>query len=106
MELTNKQDQGLNETITRYKAGEKYVVISGYAGSGKTTLVKFIINALDVDEDKVAYAAFTGKAAEVLRKKGNKNAMTLHRLLYDSLDRKSTRLNSSHIATSRMPSSA
>lgn len=40
-----------------------------------------------MEEDKVAYATFTGKAAEVLRKKGNKNAMTLHRLLYDSIPR-------------------
>lgn len=56
-------------------------------GTGKSTLVKFIIDALDVDKNKVAYATFTGKAAEVLRKKGNSNAMTLHRLLYDSIPR-------------------
>jgi ATP-dependent exoDNAse (exonuclease V) alpha subunit len=35
----------------------------------------------------VAYATYTGKAAEVLRKKGNPNAMTLHKLLYDSFPR-------------------
>ena len=33
----------------------------------------------------MVYATYTGKAAEVLRKKGNKNAMTLHRLLYNSI---------------------
>lgn len=87
MQLTEKQEAGLSEALTRYKNHEKYVVISGYAGTGKTTLVRFIIDALDVEEDKVAYATFTGKAAEILRKKGNKNAMTLHRLLYDSIPR-------------------
>ena len=87
MELTTLQEKGLNEAITRHRNHDKYVVISGYAGTGKSTLVRFIIDALDVDEDKVAYATFTGKAAEVLRKKGNKNAMTLHRLLYDSIPR-------------------
>lgn len=87
MELTIKQQQGLDTTLERYKNKDKYVVISGYAGTGKSTLVKFIIDALDVEEDKVAYATFTGKAAEVLRKKGNRNAMTLHRLLYDSRPR-------------------
>jgi exodeoxyribonuclease-5 len=46
--------------------------------------VRFIIEALNVDESKVAYVSYTGKAAEVLRKKGNKNAMTLHKLLYES----------------------
>ena len=57
------------------------------AGTGKTTLVSFIIDALDVEKSKVAYVSFTGKAAEVLRKKGNPNAMTLHKLLYDSIPR-------------------
>ena len=87
MELTTKQQEGLDIAIAKHKNHEKYVVISGYAGTGKSTLVKFIVEALDVEEDKVAYACFTGKAAEVLRKKGNKNAMTLHRLLYDSIPR-------------------
>ena len=87
MELTKKQEEGLKIAVARHKSREKYTVISGYAGTGKSTLVRFIIDALDVDEDKVAYATYTGKAAEVLRKKGNRNAMTLHRLLYDSIPR-------------------
>lgn len=40
---------------------------------------------MGVEQSKVCYATFTGKAAEVLRKKGNKNACTLHRLLYDHI---------------------
>ena len=85
MILTKKQEEGLKTTIARYRAGKRFTIISGYAGSGKSTLVRFIIEALDVDEDKVCYCAFTGKAAEVLRKKGNKNTCTLHRLLYESI---------------------
>ena len=85
MELTKKQEEGLQIALDRYRAGEKYTVISGYAGTGKSTLVRFIIDALDVDQNKVAYVTYTGKAAEVLRKKGNPNAMTLHKLLYDSI---------------------
>ena len=56
-------------------------------GTGKSTLVRFIIEALDVEHSKVCYATFTGKAAQVLAKKGNKNSMTLHKLLYDSIPR-------------------
>lgn len=82
MVLTNKQQEGLRIAVDRYKAGEKYTCISGYAGSGKTTLVQFIIEALGVDLNEVAYAAFTGKAAEVLRQKGCPNACTVHKLLY------------------------
>lgn len=87
MILTNDQEKALKTILEKYKNHEKYVTICGYAGVGKSTLVKFAIKALDVDADKVAYATYTGKAAEVLRKKGNRNAMTLHKLLYDSVPR-------------------
>ena len=83
MELTKKQEEGLKIAVERHRNNEKYTVIAGYAGTGKSTLVKFIIDALDVEDTRVCYATFTGKAAEVLRKKGNKNACTMHRLLYD-----------------------
>ena len=45
MVLTPKQEQGLKIAVARYRAGEKFSVISGYAGSGKSTLVRFIIEA-------------------------------------------------------------
>jgi len=51
----------------------------GYAGTGKTTLVKHI--AEDVD-GKVLFAAFTGKAACVMRSKGCHSASTIHSLIY------------------------
>ena len=85
MILTPKQEQALKIILTKYKNKEKYVTICGYAGVGKSTLAKFAIEALNVKPEKVAYACYTGKAAEVLRKKGNQNAMTLHKLLYDSI---------------------
>lgn len=87
MELTKKQEEGLKIAVERHRNKEKYTVISGYAGTGKSTLVHFIIEAINVDEDEVAYCAYTGKAADVLHRKGNRNSMTLHRLLYDSIPR-------------------
>lgn len=87
MILTKKQEEGLKAAVARHRAGEKYTVIAGYAGTGKSTLVRSIIDALDVEEDRVCYSAFTGKAAEVLRKKGNKNVCTLHKLLYEHIPR-------------------
>lgn len=47
-------------------------------------MVKFIINALDLQEEQVAYIAFTGQASKVLRRKGCPNAQTAHKLLYYS----------------------
>jgi tRNA A37 threonylcarbamoyladenosine biosynthesis protein TsaE len=67
MILTKKQEEGLRIALERYNHGEKFTVISGYAGAGKTTLVRFIIDALCVDENSVRYVAFTGKAANVLK---------------------------------------
>ena len=82
--LTNKQEQGLRIAVERYKAHEPWTCIAGYAGTGKSTLVKFIIAALNVAPENVAYVTFTGKAASVLRHKGCPNAMTAHKLLYYS----------------------
>lgn len=82
MVLTNKQELGLRTAVERYSNHNKYTVISGYAGSGKSTLIKFIIAALDCEEDDVVFTSFTGKATQVLLKKGNKNVCTLHKLLY------------------------
>ena len=86
IELNKKQLEGLEFAVARYRAGEKCTIISGYAGTGKSTLVKFIIAALKddgINPDKdVVYTSFTGKATQVLQKKGNKNVSTLHKLLY------------------------
>lgn len=53
-------------------------------GTGKSTLVKFIIAALNLNPEDVCYVAFTGKAANVLKQKGCPNATTAHKLLYQS----------------------
>lgn len=84
MELTEKQAQGLEIALNRYKTHEAYTVIAGYAGTGKSTLIKFIIEALNIHPGNVCYVAYTGKAAEVLRRNGCPNATTAHKLLYYS----------------------
>ena len=85
MELTAKQKEGLKIAVERYRHKDPYTVIAGYAGVGKTTLVRFIISALNLNpEEDVAYVTFTGKASQVLRDMGNPNAMTAHKLLYHS----------------------
>jgi exodeoxyribonuclease-5 len=51
----------------------------GYAGTGKTTLAKQLAESVD---GKVLFAAFTGKAASVMRRKGCERASTIHSLIY------------------------
>lgn len=88
--LTQNQSKGLDTVIQRYRDGEKYTTIAGYAGSGKSTLIKFIVNALANEDDidpnvDIAYACYCGKAVQVLIDKGNENALTLHKLLYKAI---------------------
>lgn len=82
MILTAKQEEGLQIAVSRYKEHEPYTCISGYAGTGKSTLIKFIIAALGFLPDEVCYVAYTGKAAQVLKQKGCSNPITAHKLLY------------------------
>lgn len=51
----------------------------GYAGTGKTSVAQIL--AADV-AGQVRYAAFTGKAALVMHRKGCYGASTIHRLIY------------------------
>ena len=55
----------------------------GYAGTGKTTLARHLVQ--DVS-GRVIFAAFTGKASLVLRKKGCINASTIHSLIYKPVE--------------------
>lgn len=84
MILTRGQENGLKIAVERYKNHESYTVIAGYAGSGKSTLVSHIIDALQIYKDDVCYITYTGKASLVLREKNCENSMTAHRLLYHS----------------------
>lgn len=84
IKLTEKQELGIKIAKQRYLAREAYTCIAGYAGTGKSTLVKFLLSALDIEERFIAYATFTGKASLVLQQKGHSGAMTLHKLLYKS----------------------
>jgi exodeoxyribonuclease V len=51
----------------------------GFAGTGKTTLARHLAGGLD---GSVKYAAFTGKAALVMRSRGCEGASTIHSLIY------------------------
>ena len=82
MILTKGQEEAIKVCVERYRNKEPFTVIAGPAGSGKSTVVQYIVEALNIAEDNVVMATFTGKASMVLREKGCKNAMTLHKLLY------------------------
>lgn len=81
--LSPEQQHAVDEAKSWFKAQNKQrFVIAGLAGTGKTTIVSSIIEALNLEERNVAFTAFTGKASMVLRQKGCKGASTIHKLIY------------------------
>jgi len=82
--LTDKQNNALKKAVDwyRYDNDQRIFTIAGVAGAGKSTLIRFIIEELNLANTQVAYCAYTGMAAGVLTKKGNP-ATTIHRLIYD-----------------------
>jgi len=83
--FTPHQDRALSAVSTWLKAkpgrGDTPPVfrLFGYAGTGKTTLARHIADAIN---GEVKFAAFTGKAALVMRNKGCEGASTIHSLIY------------------------
>lgn len=81
MRWSPQQDAALHAVARwlRDPHGAQVFRLFGFAGTGKTTLAKQIAT----DSGRVVqYAAFTGKAASVLRSKGCDDARTLHSLCY------------------------
>lgn len=84
MKWSPKQDQALCSVAEWLKTRSRpWYYLAGYAGTGKTTLAKHLAEGV---EGEVLFAAYTGKAASVLRKAGCLNASTLHSLLYHASD--------------------
>ncbi len=83
--FTPHQNQALNVVAAWLKSkpgteGTPQVFrLFGYAGTGKTTLATHIADEAD---GEVKFAAFTGKAASVMRGKGCRGASTIHSLIY------------------------
>lgn len=75
IELTVEQQEARNKVFDILRH-DPYVTLGGYAGTGKTTIIKSMV------KDNTIVMAFTGKAAHVLRTKGV-SAQTIHKTLYD-----------------------
>lgn len=85
-EQTNAHDK-IVEWYNNCRAGRtstKEFRLGGYAGTGKTTLLRFVRNSLGRGYN-IAFCAFTGKAADVLSRKGIP-ASTIHSLIYEVED--------------------
>ena len=66
------------------KSDKQYVSLSGPAGSGKTTMIRYAIEYIGLNIDQVVCAAYVGKAVTVLNTHGL-NSRTVHSLIYVSV---------------------
>lgn len=89
--LNSQQETAKNLIVDWWetkKDKKQIFVLAGYAGTGKTFLVNYLIKyILKIQEEMVAYVAPTGKAASVLIQRGAKNAITIHKLIYNRVEK-------------------
>ena len=76
IELSEKQKEAL-----KYISDNNVTIITGGPGTGKTTIIKNIIDIYESRGKKVILAAPTGRAAKRMTETTGKDASTLHRLL-------------------------
>ncbi|MCF8306473.1 MAG: ATP-dependent RecD-like DNA helicase [Ignavibacteriales bacterium] len=78
-------DEQLKAILAAFE--KNIVVITGGPGTGKTTIIRFIIDICEILEMQPMLAAPTGRAAKRLAEATGREAKTIHRLLeYSPLD--------------------
>jgi exodeoxyribonuclease V alpha subunit len=76
LDLAPEQGEAIRRALT-----SKLLVITGGPGTGKTTLVRAVVQILTRKGRRLALAAPTGRAAKRLAEATGAEAMTIHRLL-------------------------
>jgi exodeoxyribonuclease-5 len=82
IQLTPEQRQAADALVLGICQGKQVQTLGGYAGTGKSTLIKSLVKRVP----GVAVCAPTGKAADVLRRKGIHDASTIHGLIYRPIE--------------------
>ena len=85
IELTKSQENVLKEILQFIVSQvERVFILKGYAGTGKTTLMRFLIQELEKKKRNYRLLASTGRAAKVLANLSNSNGntSTIHSMIY------------------------
>jgi len=85
IKLTTSQENVLKQILDFVESSQDRVfILKGYAGTGKTTLMKFLIKALDAKAKHYQLLASTGRAAKVLANLSESNGQTstIHSMVY------------------------
>ncbi len=83
LQLTPNQTNALS-LISEFMGGTTPVfILTGYAGTGKTTILRMVQEQLVLSGKKVILMAPTGRAAKILRQKTSLAATTVHSGIYN-----------------------
>ena len=81
MELTTQQNIVFEQIKVFLNSDASVFILRGYAGTGKTTMVKVIADYIEKNR-KLIMMAPTGRAARVLATKTGHEAVTIHKAIY------------------------
>lgn len=81
-EPTTGQWMAVNMLDAFFESQQQVFVLQGYAGTGKTTLLKVVLDYLEDKDTTCRLMASTGRAARVLSLKTKRQAATIHSSIY------------------------
>ncbi len=86
LNLSQGQETALTKLDAFLASPVQVFMLKGYAGSGKTTILKGLVEYLNAVEKDFALMAPTGRAAKVIREKTGQEAFTIHKSIYSYED--------------------
>ena len=86
MEYTKQQKEALNAIERFLNSQYSIFILKGYAGTGKTTLIRPILSVAKSTGKTCQLMAPTGRAAKVLFDKTGYGATTIHKAIYELSD--------------------
>ena len=92
LQLTTDQHNALEQIQAFANSHTHAFILKGYAGTGKTTLLKLITEQFQSKGLQVSLMAPTGRAAKILRDKTGMKATTIHSGIYDYSDVKEVKI--------------
>ncbi|MGZ9676404.1 ATP-dependent DNA helicase [Flavobacterium sp. GNP001] len=82
LNLSSAQETALTKLESFLESPVPVFMLKGYAGSGKTTILKGLVEFLNAIEKDFLLMAPTGRAAKVIREKTGQEAFTIHKSIY------------------------
>jgi len=79
---TNDQHNVIHAIADFLQSSDEVFILTGYAGTGKTTIIQAIVKTLDECSIPTVLLAPTGRAAKILHNYTQKSAYTIHKKIY------------------------